>query len=286
MNGAPSRLHCVAVVPAVPSKENCTAPEATVPDGPAVTVVSGGTVSIRIEPQAGVGSGEPTSLIARTSNVWSPSFSGAVVWMFAPEHSSKGAESTRHSKVTPGSSEENSKVTVGSLEVDGGNSSSVVSGALLLAKIGTESSSSAAPKSCRPSGAIARLRTTPNPEAIPPAVAVAVAVQASLSVGPDSVSPDRHESQATVPSETSRSKVVTAASPAAAAWTLLPSGLTARDCKPSMPLLSPTVVAGGTWVQVAGPIRTSPVRHSTAVRSPLTESRPKWRRVALSCEPA
>jgi hypothetical protein len=47
--------------------------EFTVPDGPEVMVVSGGTVSTVQIREAGLESVFPTASVARTSNVWDPS---------------------------------------------------------------------------------------------------------------------------------------------------------------------------------------------------------------------
>jgi hypothetical protein len=59
---------------------------------------------------AGVGSTFPAASLARTSKVCAPSASLAVVW--GEEHGANEALSTRHSKLDPGSLDENSNVGV------------------------------------------------------------------------------------------------------------------------------------------------------------------------------
>ena len=73
--------------------------EATVPPagGPPVIVVSGAVVSIVKARDAGVGSGAPAALSARTSNVCAPAASTAVV--NGEVHVANAALSTRHWKL-------------------------------------------------------------------------------------------------------------------------------------------------------------------------------------------
>ena len=98
------------------------------PLGPESIVVFGGVVSTVKLRLAGVGSGLPAASTARTSKVWAPSASAAVVWVPEPEQAAKASPSTRHSKLAPASSEEKLKVGVLSVVRPPGPESIVVFG--------------------------------------------------------------------------------------------------------------------------------------------------------------
>ena len=88
------------------------------PDGPVVISVSGGVVSgaatVKVRP-SGVWSVFPAGSVARTSKVWSPTASVAVVC--GDVQTAHGPSSTRHSNVEPVSVEVKAKVGVLSLIV-------------------------------------------------------------------------------------------------------------------------------------------------------------------------
>ena len=86
------------------------------------------TVIVRL---SGVGSVFPATSIARTSKVWEPSASEAVV--FGEVHDDQTPPSTRHSKVEPASLEENAYVGVESLVKPDGPLSIVVTGGTVSA---------------------------------------------------------------------------------------------------------------------------------------------------------
>ena len=89
---------------------------------------------------AGVASIFRAESIARTAKVWLPSFSAGGVWLFpGPEQDAKAAVSIRHSKVEPGSLEENVKVGVLSAVGPVGPESIVVWGAMSRSKTETAS---------------------------------------------------------------------------------------------------------------------------------------------------
>src|SRR4051812_28451339 len=94
----------------------------------AVIATLGGPRSIDQGWDAGVASALPAASIARTSNVWLPSASAAVVCGLG--HAVQVPPSTRHSKLAPGSSELNANVGVASLSSAGGAESIVVVGAV------------------------------------------------------------------------------------------------------------------------------------------------------------
>src|SRR5215210_7420913 len=97
------------------------------PDGPLSMVVFGAAVSTVKPRDAGVGSTFPAGSVARTSNVWAPSVSDAVV--SGVEHELHAPASTRHSKLEPAWSAENANVGVASFVRPAGPLSIVVSGA-------------------------------------------------------------------------------------------------------------------------------------------------------------
>ena len=97
------------------------------PDGPLSIVVSGAAVSTVKLREAGVGSTFPAGSVARTSKVWAPSASDAVV--SGVEHEPQAPPSTRHSNVEPAWSAENANVGVASLVGPDGPLSIVVCGA-------------------------------------------------------------------------------------------------------------------------------------------------------------
>ena len=82
------------------------------PEGPLSIVVCGAAVSTVKLRDAGVGSTLPAGSVARTSNVWAPSASDAVV--SGDAHEPQAPPSTRHSNVEPASSAENPNVGVAS----------------------------------------------------------------------------------------------------------------------------------------------------------------------------
>jgi hypothetical protein len=111
-NAAASTLHANVAPVSVAVKLKVGVVSPVVPLGPPVIEVSGGavaTVKLRV---AGLGSA-PSAPIARTSNVCGPSVSGDAVYSLP--QAAKGAESTRHSNVAAGSSDEYVKVGVESL---------------------------------------------------------------------------------------------------------------------------------------------------------------------------
>ena len=83
------------------------------PDGPLSMVVFGAAVSTVNARDAGVASTLPPGSVARTSNVWAPSASEAVV--SGVEHEPQAPPSTRHSNVEPAWLDENANVGVVSL---------------------------------------------------------------------------------------------------------------------------------------------------------------------------
>src|ERR671934_2817108 len=94
----------------------------------AVSDTVGGPVSSDQVYEAGVPSELPAASVARTSNVWLPSASAAVVCGL--EHGAQLPASTRHSNVEPLSLELNPNVGVASLSSAGGCESMLVSGAV------------------------------------------------------------------------------------------------------------------------------------------------------------
>src|SRR5436189_5937658 len=94
----------------------------------AVIATVGGPRSIDHVWLAGVASVFPAGSVARTSKVWLPSASAAVVCGLV--HDDHAPPSTRHSKVEPGSVELNAKLGVVLLEGLGGLGSIVVCGAV------------------------------------------------------------------------------------------------------------------------------------------------------------
>ena len=98
------------------------------PEGPESMVVCGAVASTVIEREAGVASTLPTESVERTSKLCSPSASSGVV--NGDSQGSQSPASSRHSKLEPGSSEENSKVGVGSGVTPEGPESMVVCGAV------------------------------------------------------------------------------------------------------------------------------------------------------------
>src|SRR6266496_4973811 len=91
---------------------------------------SGAAVSTVKSREAGVGSVLPAASVARTRKVWAPSaraLAGVCVSP-GPEQAPNGSESKRHSKLDPGSVEENPKVGVESLVAPEGPEVIVVSG--------------------------------------------------------------------------------------------------------------------------------------------------------------
>ena len=84
------------------------APEATVPDGPAVIDVSGGVVSTVHVRDAGDGSTLPAWSLARTDHVCDPSASA--VSDFGDEQNTQPPASSLHSKLEPGFVDENPKL--------------------------------------------------------------------------------------------------------------------------------------------------------------------------------
>ena len=94
------------------------------PAGPESIVVSGGPLSTTKACWAGVASVFPAGSVVRTSKVWGPSPSAAVVW--DELHDAHAPPSIRHSKVEPGWSDENANVGVASSVGSGGPLSIVV----------------------------------------------------------------------------------------------------------------------------------------------------------------
>ena len=97
------------------------------PEGPLSIVVFGAAVSTVKLRDAGVASTLPAGSVARTSNVWAPSASDAVVSGVA--HEPQAPPSTRHSNVEPASSAEKANVGVASFVGPEGPLSIVVCGA-------------------------------------------------------------------------------------------------------------------------------------------------------------
>src|SRR5438034_114803 len=111
-----------------------------------LSAVPAAAVTLRVDPEtvtaavrtvnerdAGVGSAFPAVSVAWTSKLCDPSASGATgVWVSpGPEQGANGSESKRHSKLEPGSEDENPKVGVGSWVVPEGPESIVVSGGVV-----------------------------------------------------------------------------------------------------------------------------------------------------------
>ena len=88
---------------------------------------SGATVSTVHVCEAGEASTLPAASMARTSNVWLPSGRSPIV--SGLEQAPQAPPSSRHSKVEPGSSAENSKYGASSFDGSGGTSSNDVFGA-------------------------------------------------------------------------------------------------------------------------------------------------------------
>ena len=109
-NASLSMRHLKVEPVSVESKEKVGVLSLVVPVGPPVIVVFGGAVSTVKSREAGVGSVLPAVSVARTSKVWAPSVSAAVVC--GEVQVAKAPPSMRHSKVEPVSVESNENVGV------------------------------------------------------------------------------------------------------------------------------------------------------------------------------
>ena len=129
------------------------------PDGPLSIVVCGAAVSTVKLRDAGVGSTLPAGSVARTSNVWAPSASEAVVWAELQE--AQAPASTRHSNVEPAWLAENVNVGVASFVGPDGPLSIVVCGAA----VSTVKLRDAGVASTLPAGSVARTSNVWAPSA-------------------------------------------------------------------------------------------------------------------------
>ncbi len=125
-NAPPSTRHSNVVPGLSPVNSNSGVASPVGPDGPAVMLVCGGSVSTVKVREAGEGSVLPAGSTARTSSVWRPSSSRPVV--NGEVQDAKAPSSTRHSKPEPGSSAAISKVGVASAVGPPGPAVIVVSG--------------------------------------------------------------------------------------------------------------------------------------------------------------
>jgi hypothetical protein len=101
-----------------------------------------------------------------------------------------------------------------------------------------------------------------RPVFVPPEAAVPIRAQAPVPVAPVSFSPVRHARYVRAPVTGSRSKRATASSAGEAAYSDVPSSLTATERSLSSPELTPKDVALEIWAQAFvpdGPLSISPV---------------------------
>ena len=129
------------------------------PEGPLSIVVCGAAVSTVNAHDAGVESTFPAGSVARTSKVWGPSPSAAVVWTGLQE--AHAPPSTRHSKVEPTWSEESVNAGVVSLVDPNGPLSIAVCGAA----VSTVKLRDAGVGSTLPAGSVARTSKVWEPSA-------------------------------------------------------------------------------------------------------------------------
>jgi hypothetical protein len=137
LNGAPLSEHANVAAASLVNSKVATVADVS-PEGPAVSVVSGGVKSTVQVWLAGVGSGPAAALTARTASVWVPSDRAEMVW--AGGHAVNiAARSSRHWNVADGSSEENWNVALGELVNADGAEVIDVSGAAQAAAAPTSS---------------------------------------------------------------------------------------------------------------------------------------------------